>query len=53
MSKDYIHGYSTQEQQRLIKQAQYWREDLILRDLNLVSGEHLLELGYRPTIITY
>jgi len=45
MPKEYIHGYSTQEQQRLIQQAQYWRDDLILRDLHFACGEHLLELG--------
>ena len=44
-SWDYIHGYSTLEQERLIQQAQYWRDDLILRDLKYNSGEKLLEIG--------
>ena len=42
---DYIHGYSSQEQERLIQQAKYWREELILRDLNYQAGESLLEIG--------
>ncbi|MDJ0796841.1 MAG: class I SAM-dependent methyltransferase [Calothrix sp. MO_167.B12] len=42
---EYIHGYTIQEQQRLIKQAKYWREKLLLRDFYLSPGEHLLEIG--------
>ena len=42
---DYIHGYTTTEQERLIQQAQYWRDDLILRDINYKSGDKLLEIG--------
>ena len=42
---DYIHGYSNQEQIRLIQQAQYWREKLILKDINYQAGESLLEIG--------
>jgi ubiquinone/menaquinone biosynthesis C-methylase UbiE len=42
---DYIHGYSAREQERLIQQAEYWREKLILRDLNYQAGEKLLEIG--------
>lgn len=45
MSEEYIHGYSNQEQKRLIQQAQYWHKKLILRDLNLFPDEHLLEIG--------
>ncbi|NEO67959.1 methyltransferase domain-containing protein [Moorena sp. SIO3H5] len=45
MSKKYIHGYSHQEQQRLVKQAQYWRDKVLLRDLNLFPTENLLEIG--------
>lgn len=41
----YVHGYTTQEQDRLVKQAEYWRERLILRDLSFASGESLLEIG--------
>jgi cyclopropane fatty-acyl-phospholipid synthase-like methyltransferase len=42
---DYIHGYSNTEQLRLIQQAQYWREKLILKDINYQPGESLLEIG--------
>ena len=42
---DYIHGYSNLEQERLVRQAQYWREKLILRNLDYRSGESLLEIG--------
>lgn len=44
-SQNYIHGYSNTEQERLIQQAQYWRDDLILRDINYLSGKKLLEIG--------
>ncbi len=42
---DYIHGYDDREQVRLIQQAQYWRDKLILKDLNYRVGESLLEIG--------
>ena len=42
---DYIHGYSQQEQERLIQQAEYWRSQLILRDLDYAPGNSLLEIG--------
>jgi ubiquinone/menaquinone biosynthesis C-methylase UbiE len=42
---DYIHGYSDTEQDRLIQQAEYWRNDLILRDIKYQSGDKLLEIG--------
>lgn len=42
---DYIHGYSEQEQVRLIQQAEYWREQLILKDIDYKSRESLLEIG--------
>ena len=42
---DYIHGYSNQEQIRLIQQAEYWREELILKDIHYQAGESLLEIG--------
>ena len=45
MGLDYIHGYSNEEQFRLIQQAEYWREKLICRDINYLSGESLLEIG--------
>ncbi|MEN9565588.1 MAG: hypothetical protein RLZZ69_784 [Cyanobacteriota bacterium] len=42
---DYIHGYSDTEQIRLIQQAEYWQEKLILKDLDYQAGEKLLEIG--------
>ena len=42
---DYIRGYSSQEQERLIQQAEYWRDKLILKDLDYKSGDSLLEIG--------
>lgn len=42
---DYIHGYDDREQVRLIQQAQYWKDKLILQDLNYDAGESLLEIG--------
>jgi ubiquinone/menaquinone biosynthesis C-methylase UbiE len=42
---DYIHGYSDTEQERLIQQAEYWRDKLILKDLDYQAGEKLLEIG--------
>ena len=45
MSAKYVQGYATEEQQRLIKQAEYWRSRLILRDLSFNVGESLLEIG--------
>ena len=42
---DYIHGYSNLEQERLVRQAQYWRDSLILRNLDYRAGESLLEVG--------
>ncbi|KST65155.1 class I SAM-dependent methyltransferase [Mastigocoleus testarum] len=45
MSTGYVHGYSTEEQQRLVKQAKYWQDKLILKDLHFPAGEHLLEIG--------
>lgn len=44
-STHYIHGYSITEQERLICQADYWKDKLILRNLQFSSGEHLLEMG--------
>lgn len=42
---DYIHGYSHTEQVRLIQQAEYWRDKLILQNINYQPGESLLEIG--------
>jgi ubiquinone/menaquinone biosynthesis C-methylase UbiE len=45
MFQAYLHGYSPQEQQRLVDQAEYWRNSLIPLGLTLKSGERLLEIG--------
>lgn len=44
-SREYVHGYASEEQQRLIEQAEYWRNKILLRDLNISPGQNLLELG--------
>ncbi|ELR98935.1 methylase involved in ubiquinone/menaquinone biosynthesis [Gloeocapsa sp. PCC 73106] len=44
-NSDYIHGYTTAEQDRLIRQADYWKEKLILRNLEFNEEKHLLEIG--------
>jgi ubiquinone/menaquinone biosynthesis C-methylase UbiE len=41
----YIHGYSRPEQDRLVQQAEYWRDTLILPQLPYRAGERLLEVG--------
>jgi SAM-dependent methyltransferase len=41
----YIHGYSPEEQQRLVDQAEFWRDTLILRDLDYKAGQRLLDVG--------
>ena len=45
MSHAYLHGYSPKEQQRLVDQAEYWRDSLIPLGLTLKSGERLLDIG--------
>ena len=45
MSQDYVHGYATDEQERLIVQAQHWRDELILDGTELSPGTRLLEVG--------
>ncbi|MGF1603872.1 MAG: class I SAM-dependent methyltransferase [Thermosynechococcaceae cyanobacterium] len=42
---DYIHGYDAEEQVRLVAQAEYWRDLLILREVDFTQGESVLELG--------
>src|SRR5687767_14094634 len=42
---DYFHGYSLAEQNRLIRQADYWREHLIPIGLSYQRGERVLEIG--------
>jgi ubiquinone/menaquinone biosynthesis C-methylase UbiE len=41
----YVHGYATDEQARLLSQAEHWREELILAGTTLASGTRLLEVG--------
>ena len=43
--KRYIHGHSRAEQDRLVAQAEYWRDTLILPDLAYRSGQRLLDIG--------
>ena len=42
---DYVHGYGTREQQRLIEQAEHWRHRLIADGPTLEPGTRLLEVG--------
>ena len=42
---DYVHGYATPEQQRLIEQAEHWRNRLIRDGTRLEPGTRLLEVG--------
>jgi ubiquinone/menaquinone biosynthesis C-methylase UbiE len=44
-SHRYIHGYATEEQERLIEQALHWRDDLILPGTSPAPGTRLLEIG--------
>src|SRR5215204_379164 len=42
---DYVHGYGTREQQRLVEQAEHWRHHLIADGTQLEPGTRLLEIG--------
>jgi ubiquinone/menaquinone biosynthesis C-methylase UbiE len=42
---DYVHGYGTREQQRLVEQAEHWRHRLIADGTTLEPGTRLLEVG--------
>src|SRR5436309_10925271 len=42
---DYVHGYATPEQERLIVQAEHWRHRLIRDGTELEPGTRLLEVG--------
>jgi ubiquinone/menaquinone biosynthesis C-methylase UbiE len=42
---DYVHGYGTREQQRLVEQAEHWRHRLIADGTTLAPGTRLLEIG--------
>jgi ubiquinone/menaquinone biosynthesis C-methylase UbiE len=41
----YLHGFTSEEQRRLIAQAEYWRDTLICPDLPYRPGERLLDVG--------
>jgi ubiquinone/menaquinone biosynthesis C-methylase UbiE len=41
----YIHGYSPEEQERLVRQAEYWRDSLILPAVRGGAGQRLLDVG--------
>jgi len=45
VTEDYVHGYATAEQERLLKQAEHWRDELILAGTRLAPGTRLLEVG--------
>jgi ubiquinone/menaquinone biosynthesis C-methylase UbiE len=42
---DYVHGYRTPEQERLVEQAEHWRHRLIRDGTQLEAGTRLLEVG--------
>ncbi len=42
---DYVHGYGTREQERLVEQAEHWRHRLIAAGTELEPGTRLLEIG--------
>ena len=45
MTDGYVHGYATDEQERLLSQAEHWRDELILAGTKLAPGTRLLEVG--------
>jgi ubiquinone/menaquinone biosynthesis C-methylase UbiE len=45
VSEEYVHGYATAEQERLLRQAEHWRDELILAGTTLAPGTRLLEVG--------
>jgi ubiquinone/menaquinone biosynthesis C-methylase UbiE len=45
MTGGYVHGYTRVEQERLLSQADHWRDELILEGTALVPGTRLLEVG--------
>jgi ubiquinone/menaquinone biosynthesis C-methylase UbiE len=42
---EYVHGYGTPEQERLVEQAEHWRHRLIRSGTQLEPGTRLLEVG--------
>jgi len=45
VTEEYVHGYATAEQERLLRQAEHWRDELILAGTTLYPGTRLLEVG--------
>jgi ubiquinone/menaquinone biosynthesis C-methylase UbiE len=45
MTDRYVHGYASEEQERLILQAEHWRDELILSGTMLAPGARLLDVG--------
>ena len=45
MTSGYVHGYTPEEQRRLVEQAEHWRDELILPATELPPGTRLLEVG--------
>lgn len=45
VTEEYVHGYATTEQERLLQQAEHWRDELILAGTTLYPGTRLLEVG--------
>jgi ubiquinone/menaquinone biosynthesis C-methylase UbiE len=45
VTEGYVHGYGTDEQERLIVQAEHWRDELIVDATVLAPGTRLLEVG--------
>ena len=43
--EEYVHGYAIAEQERLVRQAEHWRDELILAGTTLPPGTRLLEVG--------
>jgi len=42
---EYVHGYGTPEQERLVGQAEHWRHRLLRDGIELAPGTRLLEVG--------
>jgi len=42
---DYLHGYDTDEQRRLVAQAEYWRDKVITPGLDYRAGARVLDIG--------
>jgi ubiquinone/menaquinone biosynthesis C-methylase UbiE len=42
---EYVHGYGTREQERLVEQAEHWRHRLIADGTKVEPGTRLLEIG--------